>query len=135
MLRLLLRHTFLTINRYIKEGKQTKNELIDEIERAVHYFEENYNKDISIEQYAAEHFMSTNWLISSFKNIMKVTPMQYVMSLRITAAKGNFDATNKNVTEVASAVGYENPLYFSRVFKKHTGYSPSEYRKIHSSKH
>lgn len=135
MLRLLLRHTFLTINRYIKEGKQTKNELIDEVERAVHYFEENYSKDISIEQYAAEHLMSTNWFISSFKNIMKVTPMQYVMSLRMTAAKGYFDATNKNVTEVASAVGYENPLYFSRVFKKHTGYSPSEYKKIRSNRH
>ena len=107
--------------------------MINEIERAVHYFEENYNKKISIEQYASEHLMSVNWFISCFKSIMKVTPMQYIMSLRINAAKGFFDSTNKNVTEVAEAVGYDNSLYFSRVFKKYTGYSPSEYRKIKSS--
>lgn len=133
MLRILLRHTLLAINRYIKEEKRPQNELINEIERAVHYFEENYNKKISIEQYASEHLMSVNWFISCFKSIMKVTPMQYIMSLRINAAKGFFDSTNKNVTEVAEAVGYDNSLYFSRVFKKYTGYSPSEYRKIKSS--
>ena len=133
MLRILLRHILLAINRYVKEGKQTKSDLVNEMERAAHYFEENYNKDISIEQYAAEHLMTVNRFIISFKNIMKMTPMQYIMSLRITAAKGYFDSTNKNVTEVASAVGYDNSLYFSRVFKKYTGYSPSEYKKMKSS--
>ena len=133
MLRILLRHVLLAINRFVKEGKQNKSDLVNEIERAAHYFEENYNKEISIEQYAQEHLMTVNRFIISFKNIMKMTPMQYIMSLRITAAKGYFDSTNKNVTEVASAVGYDNSLYFSRVFKKYTGYSPSEYKKIKSS--
>ena len=133
MLRILLRHVLLAINRFVKEGKQNKSDLVNEIERAAHYFEENYNKEISIEQYAQEHLMTVNRFIISFKNIMKMTPMQYIVSLRITAAKGYFDSTNKNVTEVASAVGYDNSLYFSRVFKKYTGYSPSEYKKIKSS--
>ena len=133
MLRILLRHVLLAINRFVKEGKQNKSDLVNEIERAAHYFEENYNKEISIEQYAQEHLMTVNRFIISFKNIMKMTPMQYIMSLRITAAKGYFDSTNKNVTEVSSAVGYDNSLYFSRVFKKYTGYSPSEYKKIKSS--
>lgn len=133
MLRILLRQALLAINRYVKEGEGKKSDLVNEMERAAHYFEENYNKKISIEQYAQEHLMSVNWFINSFKNIMKVTPMQYIMSLRINAAKGFFDSTNKNVTEVAEAVGYENSLYFSRVFKKHTGFAPSEYRKMKSS--
>ena len=133
MLRILLRHILLAINRYVKEGEQLKSDLVNEIERAAHYFEENYNKDISIEQYAQEHLMTVNRFIINFKSIMKITPMQYIMSLRITAAKGYFDSTNKNITEVASAVGYDNSLYFSRVFKKYTGYSPSEYKKMKSS--
>ena len=133
MLRILLRQALLAINRYVKEGEGKKSDLVNEMERAAHYFEENYNKKISIEQYAQEHLMSVNWFINSFKNIMKVTPMQYIMSLRINAAKGFFDSTNKNVTEVAEAVGYENSLYFSRVLKKHTGFAPSEYRKMKSS--
>ena len=129
MIRLFLRHIFLTINRYIKEGKQTKNDTINDIERAVHYFNENYSKPISIEQYASEHLMSVNWFIHSFKNVMKVPPMQYIVSLRIAAAKGYLENSNKNISEIAATVGYDNALYFSRLFRKHTGVTPSEYRK------
>lgn len=129
MLRILLRHILLTINRYIKESKQSKTDMINDIERASHYFNENYNKNISVEQYAKEHMMSVNWFIHNFKKIMKLTPMQYILSLRISAAKGYLDTTNKNINEIADAIGYDNALYFSRLFKKHTGYSPSEYKK------
>ncbi len=129
MIRLFLRHIFLTINRYIKEGKQTKNDTINDIERAVHYFNENYSKPISIEQYASEHLMSVNWFIHNFKNVMKVPPMQYIVSLRIAAAKGYLENSNKNITEIANTIGYDNSLYFSRLFRKYTGVTPSEYRK------
>ena len=135
MLIILLRQILLVINRYVNEKHYAKNELINEIEKAAHFFEENYNKKISVEKYAEEHLMTVNRFIISFKNIMKMTPMQYIMYLRITAAKGYFDITNKNVTEVASAVGYDNAPYFSRVFKKYTGYSPSEYKKIKSGEY
>ena len=130
MLTILLRHLFLTINRYIKECKLTTNTFVNDIEKAIHYFEVNYNKEISVEKYAEEHHMSVNRFIENFKNVVKTTPMQYIMSLRISAAKGYLDNTSKNISEVADAVGYDNSLYFSRVFKKHTGYTPSEYRKL-----
>lgn len=129
MISLYMHHIFLTINRYIKEGKQTKNDTIDDIERAVHYFNDNYNKHISIEQYAQEHLMSVNWFIHSFKSVMKVPPMQYIVSLRIAAAKGYLENSNKNIAEIAATVGYDNALYFSRLFRKYTGMTPSEYRK------
>lgn len=129
MIRLFLRHIFLTINRYIKEGKQTKNDTINDIERAVHYFNENYSKPISIEQYASEHLMSVNWFIHNFKNVMKAPPMQYIVSLRIAAAKGYLENSNKNITEIANTVGYDNALYFSRLFRKYTGVTPTEYKK------
>ena len=129
MIRLFLRHIFLTINRYIKEGKQIKNDTINDIERAVHYFNENYSKPISIEQYASEHLMSVNWFIHNFKNVMKVPPMQYIVSLRISAAKGYLENSNKNIAEIAATVGYDNALYFSRLFRKYTGVTPTEYRK------
>lgn len=132
LLRILLRHILLTINRYIKEQSQTGTDIINDMERAAHYFGENYNKNISIEQYAAEHLMSVNWFILSFKNVMKVTPMQYILSLRIATAKGLLENSNKNITEIADAIGYDNALYFSRLFKKHTGYSPSQYKRLNS---
>ena len=132
LLRILLRHILLTINRYIKEQAQTGTDIINDMERAAHYFRENYTKNISIEQYAAEHLMSVNWFILSFKNVMKMTPMQYILSLRIAAAKGLLENSNKNIKEISDAIGYDNPLYFSRLFKKHTGYSPSQYKKLNS---
>jgi len=127
--KLFIHHIFLTINRYIKEGRQIKNETISDIERAIHYFNENFNKPISIEQYALEHLMSVNWFIHSFKEVMNVPPMQYIVSLRINAAKGYLENTNKSISEISDAVGYENALYFSRLFKKYTGTTPTEYKK------
>ena len=73
--------------------------------------------------------MSVNWFIHSFKEVMKVPPMQYIVSLRIAAAKGYLENSNKNVNEISTIVGYDNSLYFSRLFKKYTRLSPSEYKK------
>lgn len=57
------------------------------------------------------------------------TPMQYILSKRIYNAEILLQDPSYNVTEIASIVGYDNPLYFSRIFKKAKGISPSEYRK------
>ncbi len=126
---LYMHHILITINRYIKEGKQTKKDTIDEIERAAHFFKENYNKQISIEKYAEEQAISVNWFIHSFKSVMKMSPMQYIISLRINIAKGYLENSTKNISEIASEVGYENALYFTRLFRKYTGMTPTEYRK------
>ncbi len=129
MISLYMHHILITINRYIKEGRETKNDTINDIERAAHYFKDNYNKQISIEQYAAEHLMSVNWFIHSFKSVMKMSPMQYIISLRIAMAKGYLENSAKNIAEISNEVGYENALYFSRLFRKYTGMAPTEYRK------
>ena len=128
LLRILLRHILLMINRFIKEDHTQGSDTFNEIERATHYFNENYNKDISIEQYAEEHLMSKNWFINCFKKIMKVTPMQYILQLRISTAKNLLESSTKNISEIADAIGYDNPLYFSRLFTKYVGVSPKEYR-------
>ena len=59
---------------------------------------------------------------------MKVTPMQYILQLRLSTAKNLLETSNKNITEIADAIGYDNPLYFSRLFTKYIGVSPKEYR-------
>ena len=128
LLRILLRHILLMINRFVKEDHTQGSDAFNEIERATHYFNENYNKDISIEQYAEEHLMSKNWFIKCFKKIMKVTPMQYILQLRISTAKNLLESSTKNISEIAYAIGYDNPLYFSRLFTKYVGVSPKEYR-------
>lgn len=96
---------------------------------AVQYFQEHYNQPLSIKEYAAAHNLSEGWFIQNFKQYTNSTPAQYLLSLRIHNAKVLLESTNYNVTEISNIIGYENPLYFSRIFKKQTGFSPSEYRK------
>ena len=125
---------FIMINRYIKEGKKSGSEIQNEIDRATHYFNENYNKPLNIDEYAESRHMSTCWFIRSFKQILKVTPMQYILSLRMANAQSLLETTEYNISEIAEAVGYDNALYFSRLFHKHVGVSPSEYRKMRSGR-
>ena len=91
------------------------------LDQAVQYFQEHYNQPLSIKEYAAAHNLSEGWFIQNFKQYTNSTPAQYLLSLRIHNAKVLLESTNYNVTEI--------PLYFSRIFKKQTGFSPSEYRK------
>ena len=130
---LLLRQIFIMINRHITEDKKVGSNIYNEIERATHYFNENYNKDINIDEYAASRHMSTCWFIRSFRQVAKVTPMQYILSLRMANAQNLLETTDYNISEVAAAVGYDNALYFSRLFHKHMGVSPTEYRKKRNS--
>lgn len=102
---------------------------MNDMEQAAQYFRMHYNKPISIEDYAVSHNMSISWFIQNFRQYANTTPAQYVQSLRLTNAKMLLETTNYNITEIANLVGYENPLYFSRFFRKQCGMSPSQFRK------
>ena len=58
-----------------------------------------------------------------------MTPLQYVINLRISNAQMLLETSDYTISQIAESVGYENALYFSRLFHKQTGISPKEYRK------
>lgn len=130
LLSMLLHEIFISLHRQISKKLTIKNEYLEkEMALAMKYFNDNYNTDISIEDYAAARGMSISWFIRSFKQYANVTPMQYIVSLRMTNAQMLLETTNYNIKEISYIIGYENPLYFSRIFSKQKGMSPSEYRK------
>ena len=130
LLSLLLRQIFISIHRQINKKREIKNEYVEaEMETAIQYFNEKYNTTINIESYALSRGVSISWFIRSFKQYADITPMQYIVSLRITNAQMLLENTNYSVKEISYIVGYDNPLYFSRIFTKQKGVSPSEYRK------
>lgn len=125
-----LHYLLILLHRTIDAQPRGKSPiLMEEMDAAVRYFHENYSKAISIEEYANSHHMSVSWFIRNFKEYTESTPAQYILSLRISNAQTLLETTSYNVTEIAEIVGYDNPLYFSRIFKKQSGMSPSEFRK------
>ena len=112
-----------------KKPKSKTVFLIDEMDQAVSYFHSHYNHLINIEEYARSRGMSVSWFIRSFRDYTGSTPMQYLLSLRISNAQSLLESTSCNITEISEIVGYQNPLYFSRLFKKQCGVAPSEFRR------
>lgn len=131
MLTILLRQLLILIHRKFVKPRILKNEYLEnEMELAAQYFNDQYSSQINVEEYAASRGMSVSWFIRNFKAYTGTTPMQYIVSVRITNAQTLLETTMYTVSEIGRIVGYENPLYFSRLFHKQKGFSPTEYRKI-----
>lgn len=130
MLEMYLRQIFIMLQRYFLNTLKTNNaRVVEEIDKATLFFNEHYSEDINIDEYAQNNHVSVSWFIRNFKQCTGFTPMQYILSKRIYNAEILLRDPSYNVTEISRIVGYDNPLYFSRIFKKIKGLSPSEYRK------
>lgn len=129
MLWILLRYLLISFSREMTKEHVLKNEFLDkQMESAANYFSENYNLEISVEDYAASKGMSVSWFIRNFKKYTGQTPVRYLTAIRMTNAQALLETTSYSVNEIGRIVGYANPLYFSRMFRKQKGCSPSEYR-------
>ena len=135
MLTYLFRELMLLIHRRMTEAMpQVSGFIQEEIERAKDYFEEHYNEEISIEQYAASRSMSTSWFNRSFRGAVGTSPMKDILDIRIRNAQVLLETTDYSIANIAAVIGYDNPMYFSRMFRKAKGMSPAKYRKTYREK-
>ncbi len=135
VLAMALRQILIQVRRGSEPGsKAAEPKLRGEMERAMQYFHEHYMEHIGIEEYARSRGMSVSWFLRCFKQYSRQSPMQYITAVRLNNAVNLLENTNYNVAEVAAMTGYENPLYFSRIFRKVKGISPSQYRKMNTMK-
>lgn len=108
--------------------KRQSSELPQEIITCRHFMEQNIFQKLSMEDLSREAVCSNATLIRLFRKHLNTTPMQYLISLRVNYAKNLLENDATPIKEVASLCGYQNQLYFSNDFRKHTGASPREYR-------
>ena len=131
LLAMYLRQIFLLVQRTRLEERPTVSTYIqEEMEFARRYFNEHYNEPISIQEYAESRNMSVCYFQRNFKQIVKHTPMQYLLTIRVNNAASLLETTDYSMAEIAAIVGYEDPLYFSRLFRKIKGVSPRDYRNL-----
>ena len=136
LLSMYLEQIFVLIQRSrLDKRPVVSSHLQEEMGIARRYFQEHYNEDINIEEYALSRNMSVSYFLKKFKEVTTKSPMQYILGIRINNAVSLLESTDYNVTEISTIIGYDNPLYFSRIFKKQKGVSPSDYRKQLASRH
>ena len=99
-----------------------------EVEQSIAYIKENYMRKISLASVAEHVGLSSGYLCRIFKDETGGSINTYINNLRMNKAGELLSDKNSYIKEVAVAVGFEDQLYFSRLFKRYSGLTPSEYR-------
>ncbi len=89
----------------------------------------NCQQSLSVSDFARMCDLSEHHFIHLFHEYTGEAPYAYLTRLRLEKAKDLMVSTTLNISEIAAAVGYPNPLYFSRLFRRHMGVPPSQFRK------
>lgn len=110
--------------------EQPKNPQIHYVERAMQYIAEQYSYPITVEDVAVYTGVSRSYLFRLFREKMKQSPKEYLLEYRIRQACQLLNQTDLPVRSIAHSVGFEDNLYFSKVFRKYKSCTPSEYRSL-----
>ena len=98
------------------------------VAHAIDYIHQNYAQ-VSVASLADHIGINRSYLSSIFKRLVGIPPQEYLLNFRMEESARLLSGSELPVKTVASAVGYDNPLTFSKAFKNHFGCSPQNYRK------
>ena len=98
------------------------------IEQSVAYMTQHLDRPLQVATLAAQANISSSHFFALFKRRIGSAPMDYFTRLRMQRACGLLEGTSLSVKEIASELGYDDPFYFSRVFKSVNRVAPSDYR-------
>ncbi|MBN1927148.1 MAG: AraC family transcriptional regulator [Prolixibacteraceae bacterium] len=100
----------------------------NEVEQAIRFMQQNIKRTLKLEEIASSVYLSTSQFSSKFKSKTGYSPMTYFNQLKIQRACQLLQFTEMRIKEIALEFGIEDPYYFSRLFIKTMGISPTEYR-------
>ena len=137
MEKLRVKELFLSIMHQVLVGH--KNQVtsgssdITAIEKAIAYIKRNYMNPLTLEELAGIHAMNPKRFSYFFHKHTGLRPIDFVIQYRMERASELLRGWSFPIRDIAVSVGYANPLYFSRAFKKKFGISPSLYAKQFNS--
>jgi two-component system response regulator YesN len=112
-------------------NEYTKNRNARPVRQAIAYIEEHFGGNISLEILAKEVGLSPVYFSAVFKKETGANFSNYLADFRIKKAKDMLKKSNVNINEIAYGTGFQDPKYFSKLFKKATGVTPVVYRRIY----
>ena len=111
------------------EADSSTSALGDKLKSILHYLDEHYTEDISLDSLAEQFYISKYYLSREFKKEFGTTIIQYILAKKITNAKELLRYSNASIEDIAQLCGIDDASYFNKVFKKIEGCTASEYRK------
>lgn len=105
---------------------------LDNMEYTLHWINENYNKEMSVNEIAQRLYISPATFSRKFQKLTNKKFTDYINELRISHAKEDLENTNKSISDIAQQHGFGNVSVFSKVFKHYENTTPTVYRKEHS---
>lgn len=102
----------------------------DLIQQSINFMKENVGQIYAVSDLAKAKNLSITHYSRLFKNKTGVSTLQYFNQLKIQKSCQYLYFSDKNIKEICHELGFSDPFYFSRLFKKYIGISPSEYKKL-----
>lgn len=126
LLGLLYRH--FKLNGEIGCDVKSFHKSYDRIRNVLEYINDNYNKELSLDELAKIAMMNRTYFCSYFKQVMQMTVSDYIQTLRINHVCNYLRTTNREIIEICSDCGFKSLSNFNKLFKQYIKITPSEYR-------
>lgn len=131
---LLIMELFVLLSRALKMEwensiKLKSSKLKELIGIAINYIHNNFERDISLGDIAKYVFLSPSYFTRAFKEETGMSPISYLLRVRIDRAKELLVDTSLKISDIALNVGFSNQQRFNEMFKKYAGLTPLQYRK------
>ena len=101
----------------------------DPLDKSRKYIEEHYRDEISLERIATLYHFNASYFSTLFKQRFGISFSEYLSDIRMEKAEDLLKTSSDKVREIALEVGYKDPNYFNRAFKKRHNMTPEEFRK------